>query len=160
MTQERYWYQDGWNIFLLVFVVLPIIVVFALGSYANWREDAKPYVSPKITGRIEQPLFDTPRLVLIIWHQHPGNLRNGHLVVTVDSEFVRLPNGDKSLIHSFETWEPNRDHAVTLTFPLNGFDRQKELPIQTRLTTKHTQPFVNKDAWLGDNWKSNLESAQ
>ncbi|SFJ51673.1 hypothetical protein [Planctomicrobium piriforme] len=154
-TTQKYWYQDGGNVFAIVFVVIPITAFFGLAFYSKWQEDSKPQVVPMATGQLQQSLIGNPTFVVTLWHQHPGNLRNGALSVKVDSEMARGTGGSDFQIHSFELWEPNKDHAVSLAFPLKSFDSNIEMPITFQLTGKDIKPFIFKDVWLGNSWKSN-----
>ena len=144
---ERYWYQDGGT-------VLVIAVVGFLG-YCFLQKAATPYVVPSITGHVDQPLFGSPSLIITIWHEHTGVLRNGRLTASVSGEMVETRSGLNSQSHSFEVWEPNRDRAVTLTFPLKHFDPERDIPISITLVGKDIQPYMFKDIWLGDMWASN-----
>lgn len=151
---ERYWYQDGWVVLGIVFVV-----VFGWGVYRQSAEDSKPQVIPNIVGSMNHPLFGSPTLVITLWHDHTGVLRNGRLMVSVDGKQVEGRSGLDTQFHSFEVWQPNRENAVTLKFPIKNFDPTKEIPISYSLIGHGIKPFRYSNAWLGDTWKSNQRSS-
>lgn len=136
------WYQDGWTMFIVAFLMIPGFSYLGYIGYQNQLPPAKL----QLTGRMEGGGEQNSTLVLTTWHQHPGTLHKGKLSVSV--------NG-KSQYHSFETWEPNDAQAIVLTFPLSHYAPDQEIPVTIRLVTKDTKPFHFQDAWLGITWKSN-----
>lgn len=147
---ERAWYQDGGCVFWL----LAIAGLIAL-SIIKTKEENRPTVYPSMTGRIEQPFFGSPSLVITAWHQHTGVLRNGRLTIEVKGTDVAKRGSVDSQEFSFETWEPNQDHAVTMRFPLKQVDPQCELSVACSLIASDIKPSTQDDMWLGNHWKSN-----
>lgn len=152
MSQERYWYQDGW----VMLFITAIVLFFGYSCHQQAQEQAKMTVLPMLTGRLNQPFFGSPSLEITFWHQSPGNLQNGVLTVTATGSMVQ--RGKDLKAHSFEVWEPNENHAVTLTFPLQNYDATQEIPIEIALFGKGIKTWSTRDAWVGQTWKSNLES--
>lgn len=155
---ERYWYQDGGTVFGIV-LVTAFIGFLGYSFYQKAQEEARPYVIPKVVASLNQPLLGPPSLAVTVWHEHPGVLRNGRLTVSTSGEMVETGSGLHSQSHSFEIWEPNRDRAVKLTFPLKHFDPTREIPISFMLMGNGIKPFSSSDSWLGDNWKSNKKAS-
>ncbi|MDP1799464.1 MAG: hypothetical protein Q8K78_18350 [Planctomycetaceae bacterium] len=155
---ERYWYQDGGTVFGIV-LVTAFIGFLGYSFRQKAQEEARPYVIPDVAANINQPLFGSPSLVVTVWHTHTGVLRNGRLTVSTSGELVETRSGLHSQSHSFEVWEPNRDRAVTLTFPLKHFDATREIPISFTLIGQGIKPFTYSDAWLGNTWKSNKKAS-
>ncbi len=78
------------------------------------------------------------------------------MIITAKSEM--LNRGSAAEIHSFETWEPNEDHAVEFTIPMPHFDPEQELPLLIELTAKNAKPFTFTTTWLGNGWKSDQQA--
>lgn len=155
---ERYWYQDGGTVFGIV-LATAFIGFLGYSFQQKAQEGARPYVIPHVAGSINQPLFGSPSLIITVWHEHTGVLRNGRLTVTTSGEMVESGSGLNSQSHSFEVWEPNRDHTVTLTFPLKHFDATREIPVSFTLIGSGIKPFAYSDSWLGAAWKSNKKTS-
>ncbi len=150
MTEkEKHWYQDGWT-------VLAIVVVFAvLSIWINraWQQKAveqKPLGIVVSAGKLEGAGTNQPILHLKFWHAHPGNLRNGRFVVTV--EFSGIPKVDRIHMFAFDTWEPNEEHAVIWKVPLPGYELDEKVPVRVRLQAKNARPFAYTQTWLGTDW--------
>lgn len=146
---ERYWYQDGW----LILVLVGIVGFFGYAFYVQQIDRSTPEITPSLTGRLLQPLLGPPSLEITVWHQHPEALRNVRLFVMVNEDPAR---GQDQLIdreHSFESWSPNRDQAMTFTFPLQQYDPQREIAVSVILVGKSIKPSVHRAAWLGSGWK-------
>ena len=149
---ERYWYQDGSTVFWIA-VVAGIIGLFGYGSYQNAQLDALPFVVPKVTGRLNQPLFGDPSLEITVWHQYPATLRNVLLFVNVNEDPARAEKHWEKREHSFETWQPNEDHAVKFAFPLKRYDPNQEIRVGFGLLGKTIKPYITHSDWLGEGWK-------
>lgn len=147
---EPAWYQDSG-------CMIPLLMVggFLGLCYLHEKESQTPIVFPRMVGRVEQPFFGPPSLVITAWHQHTGVLRNGRLRFDVKGTQVAGRGGEDSEEFSFESWEPNRDHAVTLRFPLSQVDTVSEITVTSSLQAKDVQGTTNTDAWVNGNWKSN-----
>lgn len=124
-------------------------LIFFWNAWKRWT----PEVLPEIRGRLEQPLFGSPQLVITLWHQHPGNLHRGQFKVTLTSGLSSKPNGVDTQIHSFETWEPNEDHQKSFVFPLRAMDPAQELPLEFSLEAKEIKPATLRHSWQGNGWK-------
>jgi hypothetical protein len=148
---ERYWYQNGWTVFWIVVVVGAVSLHF----YNTAVDRATPSVTPKVTGRLHQPLFGTPTLEITAWHQYPAALRNVQLFVSVNDDPARSQERWIQRVHSFESWSPNRDQAVTLTFPLKQYDPQLEIAVTILLAGKSVKMSLQEAVWQGSGWKSN-----
>ena len=150
---ERAWYQDGGCVIGIVIMAFGLV-----SAYRQAERDRIPTVFPRLTGRVEQPFFGSPRLVITAWHQHTGLLRNGRLLISVKGVQVANHGGEDSEEYSFESWEPNHDHAVTLTFPLREVAADKEIAINYSLIADNIKPGRSSDAWVNGGWKSNPPS--
>ncbi len=148
--QEKYWYQDG---SVVVFVGLGVL--WLAGTMYNYRQSQMPVAFPRVSGRLEQPLFGNPVLHISVHHQTPGDLRNGQLIVATESEMVA--ERDSFHVYSFETWPPNKQNAQTFEFPLQRFDPGQEIPLKVSLSAANAKKFSYRPAWLGFDWKSNQE---
>ena len=127
------------------------LVAFAAYYYHCLQvENSRPQVIPEMTGQLEQLWGSEPTLVLTFWHQHPGHLQQGLLTVTLDSAVTR---GAPQQTHSFELWEPNQDHAVTLRFPLRKEALQQELPVTVQFAGRNLKPSTRRETWQGTAWK-------
>ncbi|WP_417849449.1 hypothetical protein [Thalassoglobus sp.] len=82
--QEKYWYQDGWNLLTIVAVLIPI-GVWANQYWQQQKELQKPVAMALSTGYLEQPFNGDPVLHLKFWHVHRGNLKQGRLTVLAGS---------------------------------------------------------------------------
>lgn len=151
MTQ-RYWYQDGWVVFGIVFVT-----GFLALSFYNQREKAKqdalPEVVPKLAGSLSQPLFGPPTLKITVWHQYPAALRNVVLYVKVNEEPAQGEAHWDKREHSFESWSPNQDQAVSFDYPLRQYDPNQEIHVAVVLMGKSIKPYGGSAKWLGTGWK-------
>ena len=147
---QRAWYQDGGVVLLIV-----IVAIFGWLFYQQEKENQAPVVYPQMVGRVEQPFFGPPSLVITAWHQHTGVLRNGRLRFDIKGTQVAGPGGEDSAEFSFESWEPNQDHAVTLKFRLSQVDEASEIAITYSLMASEVKAMTGKDAWINGHWKSN-----
>jgi hypothetical protein len=155
---ERAWYQDG----VVVFWICVAVAFLYYVKSKNDREEQErniPMVIPKLSGRLQQPLLGGPILEINLWHQHPGNLRNGRIDVSVRTSLVQEHPGASVQSHSFEVWEPNKDNTVTLPFQLLRFDAQEEILVEIVLTAKDVRPYKYTPVWIGNDWKSNQQAA-
>lgn len=153
---ERAWYQKGEVVFVLFLLTIGLGIPLGLRIYREWQFQQLAVVTPRMTGRIEQSLFGAPSLILKVWHQHPGHLRNGKLALLVADKQTPLAEAD-SREHSFEIWEPNESHAVTFEFPLTEFDPSEEIKVWTILEGEGIRYYVRPDTWQGSGWKENAE---
>ncbi len=154
MSEERYWYQDGWVVIGLI-VGAGFAALLVRGCIERDRENSKPRVVPQVTGKLNQPIFGSPSLTITVWHQHTGTLRNGMLQVTLNEDPAKSEDRWQRQQHSFEAWEPNKDHAVTFTFPLQEYQPHKEIHLGFLLVGRDIKPFILGVEWLGQGWKSN-----
>lgn len=133
-----------------------VAVAGALGlSYLQDRQESLPTVYPRLTGRIEQPFFGSPSLVITAWHQHTGALRNGRITIEIKGSDLEKSGGVDSQVFSIETWEPNKDRAITMTFPLRQVQTESQLSVTCSLMATDVKPSILEDVWLGKDWKSN-----
>lgn len=138
---EQPWYQKGWLVLFILFVVGFF--------YAGHVEQSKPIVVPRVTGKLRHPiLFGPPTLELNVWHQHPGNLENGWVLILVDGEIGE---------HSYSVWQPNEAHAVKFSFPLRDYDPKREFRVHVIIQGKGIRPYRSLDLWLGNTWKDNQQ---
>lgn len=152
--QEKYWYQDGGIVLLILFVG----AVLSFWGFNAWREyqfSQIPIILPISAGRLEQPLWGDPVLHVQVWHQFPGRLQKGNLIISSDSPMV--VEGDQFQMHSFESWDPNRDHEVKLRFRLQNFNPKQEIPLTMRIEATNGRAIDYTPKWLGWDWKSNQE---
>lgn len=141
---EKHWYQDGWIVLLVVFIV----GFFGLSFYFQYVERSTPVVVPRVTGIVMQSVFSgSHTLKLTVWHQNTGNLRNGILK-------IRLYGSDLKE-HSYSEWKPNEAHSVTFSFPLHNYDPHHEIPVEIAIYGEGIKPYQWNDAWLENTWKSN-----
>ena len=159
MNQERYWYQDGGTVFL-IFLMGGVALLVGYSFYLKELDNAKPLIDPEIAGRLHQPMFGSPRLEITVWHQHPGVIRNGKLLVNLNEDPAKGQETWDRRVHSFEVWEPNKDHAVTFEFPLTRYDPQQPIHVGVILLGSEIKMSVRGVEWLGTTWKSNLEAQQ
>lgn len=150
---EKYWYQDGGRVaFIVIFGGFFIFLGYA--SYQKAKEDAKPLVTPKITGRLVQPWSGNPSLEITAWHQYAGNLRNGVFIAQVNEDPAKGKEHWDKREHSFEVWEPNDSHAVKFTFPIRNYDPNREIHIGFALLGREIKPYLGSGIWQGQHWKS------
>lgn len=150
--QQKHWYQDGG----LMLLIVAGICWLAGSAYQEW---AKPQVwstIPRITGGVEQPLLGSPSLTITIWHQTPGDLKNGVILVLVPGA-GDAGEDDDTQIHSFETWSPNQDQAVTFTIPLPNYRVDQEIPVEILVRAINLKTYSISAVWFGNTWKSNLD---
>lgn len=150
---QKHWYQDGW----LVFAILFFGSLLGLSFYREYLEDSKPRVTPEISGKITRPSLGPPTLELTVWHQYPAALRNVQLNVNINEDPSRGEEHWDRRQHSFESWPPNRDHAITFSFPLKQYDPQREIAVGIILMGKNIKLSMQGATWLGNTWKSNSE---
>jgi hypothetical protein len=139
---EQPWYQKGWLVLFILFVV----GLF----YAGHAEQSTPVVVPRVGGVLRLPiLFGPPTLELMVWHQHPGNLENGWVSIVVDGKILRE--------HSYSVWQPNEAHAVKFSFPLEDYDPKREFSVDVMIEGKGIKLYRSIDPWLGNTWKDNQQ---
>lgn len=136
---ERHWYQDGGLVFWIV-VGIGVVIAFVNNSYEQARIDAIPLIVPRIVGHVEQPLLDPTTLVVQVWHEHTGVIRNGRLTVEVIGGTVETKDVQNPQSFGFEVWEPNRDKSVSFRFPLKQFDNQHGIPLNIKLIGHEIKP--------------------
>ena len=151
---QRAWYQCGWTMFLVVFVICPAALFVVSALYQDWQKQQLPSVVPQIAAYVDQPMFATPSFKVMFWHQHTERLRNGRVGVVLTSEMVSAPDGRECRMHSYEAWEANRDNAVTLSLPLKYFDPNLEMSVFLSFSAKNARPYSCLAKWRGDNWVS------
>ncbi|QDT32006.1 hypothetical protein [Thalassoglobus polymorphus] len=154
---ERAWYQDGWTVFFIVLVGGVFIVPVGTQLYQQWQYEQKPYVIPQISGRVQRQLFGQPELIISAWHQHPGDLRNGVFVVSLNHKEDERTKKENTRFHSFEIWKPNKENALEFTFPLSSGEVSKEIPMSFLLRAKNVKQHFSVDSWLINDWKSNQD---
>lgn len=145
----RYWYQDGW----VVLAVVGVAGFFGYSFYVNEAQRATPQIKPSLSGRVLKPLFGAPSLEINVWHQHPAALRNVRLLVMVNADPARAKEHWIEREHSFESWSPNRDQAMTFTFPVPQYDPQQEIAVSVLLAGKSIKFSMHDAVWLGSGWK-------
>lgn len=150
---EKHWYQDGWVVLAIVFIG----GVFGLSFYRKHLEDSKPLITPMISGKLTRPLLGTPTLEVTVWHQHPAALRNVVLNVNVNEDPARREEYWDRRQHSFESWPPNKDQAVTFSFPLKQYAPEREVKVGVILLGKSIKLSMEGGTWLGETWKSDKE---
>lgn len=138
------------GVFFLVVFGFPISEML----YDAWQRSQKETVVPQIAGEINQPLFGHPNLEVEVWHQYPGDLKKGQLIVIIEGTTVPGPEGAASRLHSFGSWEPNRENGVDFTFPLTHFSPEEEISFKVSLVGENVKTIDREHAWLGDSWKS------
>ncbi|MDB5348500.1 MAG: hypothetical protein JWP89_6877 [Schlesneria sp.] len=144
---DKHWYQDGGTV-VIALIVAGFLCFLGFSFYVQHVEETTPVVIPRLSARVQHPvLFGAPTLEMTAWHQHTGNLRNGTFR-------VRL-YGDDLKEHSYEVWEPNKSHAITLSFPLRNYDPEQEIPIEFAIYGNGIKTHQWRDAWVRNNWKSN-----
>jgi hypothetical protein len=141
---DKHWYQDGWRVLIIL-----IIVGFV---YLVSTNKEPPTVYPRLAGRVEQPFLGSPSFVVTVFHQHPASLRNVILRVKLSQEIALDHREWPEQVHSFETWPPNRDHAVSFTFPLTSYDPQKDLGVEATLEGKEIKRSVSFARWVNGGW--------
>ena len=150
---EKHWYQSGWALFGISIA----LIVFARFCYLfliTAEYEARPQVTPEIVGHMEKPFFGSPTLIITVWHQHAGNIRNGALLVTMTGPMAPSEDKQHHKVHSFEFWEPNRSHAVKLSFPLRNYDPNQEIPLEFWLYGKNIKADIIHLTWVNEKWKS------
>ena len=154
MTEtERPWYQDGWLVFGIVFGLVPFTV---LVGYAIRREHL-PRVTPRVSGEVRHSLLSEPELELSVWHQYPGPLQSGRLIMTVEQSTEDGRAKPIIEIHSFESWQPNKQNAVQLRIPPNQFTPDREMSMTFYLEARNMKPTQVDGVWFGTGWKSKAE---
>jgi hypothetical protein len=154
---ERYWYQDGWTVFYIVVGTIVYGGYFAMRShllYLDAVDRNRPPVDLRMAGLIDQSLLEQPKLVVHIWHQHPGVLRNGHLTVVVSGPLADTRRGAQRQEFSFGNWEPNQSAATVLSLPLTRFNPAEPIFVDVTLIANDVQPFSRREVWTGDSWLS------
>ena len=141
---DKHWYQDGWRV-----LVILIIVGFV---YLVSTNKEPPTVYPRLAGRVEQPFLGSPSFVVTVFHQHPASLRNVILRVKLSQEIALDHREWPEQVHSFETWLPNRDNAVSFTFPLKSYDPQKDLGVEATLEGKDLKRSLSFARWVNGGW--------
>lgn len=136
---ERHWYQDGGLVFWIV-VGIGVVIAFVNYSYEQARIDATPLIVPRVVGHVEQPLLDPPTLVVQVWHEHTGFIRNGRLTVEVIGVTVETKDVQNPQSFGFEVWEPNQNKSVSFRFPLKQFDDQYGVPLKITLIGHEIKP--------------------
>lgn len=144
---------------LLVFAFYGGIIWGVFLLYMAYQENSLQKVSPNITGRIARPLFGKPTFEVHVWHQYPGDVKNGQLTVKVSGKHVicdgtPIDDSCASQIHSFETWEPNQENEVIFEFPLSRYDSDTEIQFGLLLSGNSIKEYLITDEWTGDGWKS------
>lgn len=153
---ERAWYQNG-ETTLVVTIGLCIVVYFGLQYFWELQDQQKLVAVISASATIERAFQKNPVWKVKVWHQCPGILRNGQLIVTVESDQLAKPNGEQFKMYSFEEWSPNEGNGVDFEFPLQAFDLEQEMPIKFELSAKNAKPYIYRDAWFGRGWKSNQD---
>jgi hypothetical protein len=147
MTDEAIRQQDrGGNGCLIA--VVSVIGLFLLIGLLNPKKET---VDVRVMGQIKRPLLADESFELAVWHHHPGNLKYGQLTVRINGKTV--PAGRPPKYHSFETWEPNEQHAVTISCPLVGYDPTEPLTIDVVVKAANARDTFGHFVWQGNGWK-------
>lgn len=145
------------TLFVIAFYGGIIWGIFLL--YSTYQESTLQKVSPHISGHIVRPLFGQPTFEVHVWHQYPGDVKNGQLVATAKGNDVTCDevSGDEpcaSRIHSFETWEPNQENKVIFQIPLSRYNSETEIQFGLLLSGNSIKQYRISDEWTRDGWKS------
>ena len=149
MAEKQAWYENGWVMLFLVVIGVP----WGLHFYNNYQEAQLPQVIPQVAAAIEEPLWESPRLCLTVWHQVEGNLRNGSIAVSVNGKVLAADDHSIIQMHSFEIWQPNRDNGVDFEIPLTGFGPEDQLGVAVRIRAGNCHEGKVASTWTADGWK-------
>ena len=130
-----------------------IVVVVSIGLIllAGLLNPKKKPVDVRVLGQVERPLLADPSFELAVWHQHPGNLKNGRLWVWINEKAVPADRPPK--IHSFENWEPNQINAVSVSCPLDEYDSAEPLIVEVLVKAANARDTSTRFVWQGNRWK-------
>lgn len=103
-----------------------------------------------VSGRVHQPLFGSSHFEFNVWHQFPGDLKQGSLAVWVKSKAV--PTGEQFQRHSFETWSPNEVKALSFQFPLGDFQPDSILTVECLVQATNAKTTSSRFVWQKDRW--------
>lgn len=129
-------------------VVVVFIGFFLLAGLLNPKQKT---VDVRVMGQVKQPLLAGPSFELAVWHQHPGNLKNGTLTIWIKGKAV--PQGWPPKVHSFESWNPNQENAVTVSCPLKNYDPAEPLVVQVLVKAANARDTSTRFVWQGNRWK-------
>ncbi|WP_013630036.1 hypothetical protein [Rubinisphaera brasiliensis] len=146
MSENQAWYQNGWIMLFLAVVVLPL----GIQLFNEYQESQLPHIRPQVAVRMEDPFGEGPVLHVVVWHQNAGNLRNGVLVVSVKGELVEEEENRATRVHTFETWEPNKENQLEFEIPLIHFDPEVELRFTVLMKSVNCQQSLRMYDWKGN----------
>jgi hypothetical protein len=155
MSQERPWYQSGW----VALAIVLLLVTFGPTAYQQYRFSQLAQITPQLAGRIEEPLIGPPIFHVTAWHQNAGDLKNGILSVGAKGDLVADPE-NSTKVHSFETWSPNKENAISWAFPLVEFDASKEIEVVVFLKSKISRVYFAVAKWKDREWTDISEHKQ
>ncbi|MDA1055768.1 MAG: hypothetical protein O3C40_35695 [Planctomycetota bacterium] len=131
--------------------LIAVIVVFGLVFLAGLLNPKKKPVDVRVIGQIQGHFIDDPTFTLAIWHQHEGNLKNGRLTVHLHRKSVRPE--DAAHVHSFETWSPNKQNAVTKSISLPNYDPAEPLVVEVFVKAANARDTLIRLVWHNGAWK-------
>jgi len=134
---EKSWYDDGG---LMLF--LACVAAFV---YFMWFTPKQQPVEIQIFGRVDQGLFGGETLKVTCWHIFPGTLEKGR--ITVLAESTSLAKGEVLKYHSFDAWPPNKEHQVTVDFPLHEVERSAPIRLSIQIVAQNAKDSHYQIAW-------------
>ena len=153
---EKPWYQDGW----IVLVVLVVAAIFGPSLYRAFQQNQMGGFSSQLRGEIRRPMFDQPEFVFSIWHQNPGDIKNGRVKVTAESPLLLDSNKSRTETRSFEVWSPNQDNELAFRFPLSRFDGQTRIRFRVDFNSKNVAAHDFQMSWLGEGWEKDQKPSK
>lgn len=108
-----------------------------------------------LRGQIAPSVIRDHELRIDFWHQNPGTLQNGVLVVKATGDTLKLPPGAAfaEQVWSFDSWAPNESAMHTCTFYLASIPKKPDFTVQVSVKAKGLQTFDTTFAWDGQKWR-------
>ena len=93
-------------------------------------------------GPVASLIFDH-EFQLSVWHQNPGTISNGHLLISVSGKGLKgEPNAGHNLDEwSFDYWQPNEASAKHVRYYVDTVGNDLDLQIRIRITSGETAPY-------------------
>lgn len=146
---DRPWYQSRLDSVMFI-GFLGFLIFLAVDQWRWYSKQQQPEAITLLSGKLEQPLYGTPVLHLYARNQFPGNLHNGMVLLTLDSS--QIETSEQVQVHSFEVWEPNREHQVTFEIPVENFNPDQPIPIKLEVAARNARPYEDLKFWKGFGW--------
>jgi len=147
MTDEPKRQGESWATGCLIAVLAFFGVIFFLGLWDPKQEFAPVHV----TGSAQNHFLADPTFTLVVWHQHPGDLKNGRLTIRIQGK--QVPKKDSELVHSFERWEPNEENGVTHRVSLPDYRPAEPLVVEILIEAANARDTPARFVWQNGGWK-------